>query len=460
MKIHKKLKIHLYIFIVVLTLAGGFLLYNSLVFRAPKNYKSKEQISTTSIMSEEQMGEDIDYLVHTLESVHPSLMKGFTKEQKSIIDEVRNSTNSKMQAKDFYFLSNKIVTSINDAHTMMHLNETSEELDTKFYWLEDGLYIAKDNGELKKGDKVVAIKDNDQEQLLDMLSHIISAENIYWIKAKGKNELTKKSVLEHLGLVNDDNTVTLKIERDSAVKSIDLKFVSSTKANDNKTEKWIKWYTDKDLDVGVFKLDICRNNDEYKKQVQSFFNEVHKNNINNVIIDVSDNTGGNSRVINEFLSYIDINEYKSYSGSVRFSPEAKQQRGHFLSFGYVDNKAKATKNIMKQTDLFDGDLYVVTSNKTFSSANWFAVVIQDNNLGTIVGEPTGNAPNSYGDALSFRLPNSGFYFQISYKKWKRPNTKSGYIDSLYPDIVVNTTIDDLINNNNSQIETIIRRSQS
>jgi C-terminal processing protease CtpA/Prc len=454
----KKIKIHLIILLVLIVLVGGFLLFNSLIFRAPKNYINKEQINTTDTITVEQQKQDISYLVDTLKSVHPSLIGGFTEEQKRIINEVNNSVISKMQAKEFYFLANKIVTSIDDAHTMMYLDENSEILDTEFYWLEDGLYIAKDGDNRKKGDKVVAIKDYNEEQLLDKLSHIISAENKYWIQERGKTELTKKSVLEHLGLVNDDNTVTLKIYRDNQAKNIDLAFVSDIKAKDNQTKKWINWYTDKDMGIGVFKLDICRNNDEYKKEVKSFFNDVYENNINNVVIDVSDNTGGDSSVIDEFLSYIDIKEFASYSGLVRFSPEAKQQRGRFLSFGYVENKSHTIKNIIKTNQPFDGDLYVLTSNKTFSSANWVAVVIQDNNIGTVIGEPTGNAPDIYGDVLSFRLPNSGFYFQVSYNKWKRPSREADYIDSLYPDIVVNTTIDDLINKNNPQIEAIIRQT--
>ena len=72
-------------------------------------------------------------------------------------------------------------------------------------------------------------------------------------------------------------------------------------------------------------------------------------------------------------------------------------------------------------DPFRGQLFVLTSKATFSSGNWFGVIVRDNQLGKIVGEPTGNAPSSFGDVLSFTLPRSGLGFTLSYKQWIRPD---------------------------------------
>ncbi|WP_081943582.1 S41 family peptidase [Caloranaerobacter azorensis] len=92
---------------------------------------------------------------------------------------------------------------------------------------------------------------------------------------------------------------------------------------------------------------------------------------------------------------------------------------------------------------------------TFSSGNWFAVIIKDNNIGKVIGEPTGNQPSSYGDILSFETPNSGFMFSVSYKKFIRPNTENDPEDCLHPDIEVYTTIQDILNGRDPQIEKLI-----
>ncbi len=47
------------------------------------------------------------------------------------------------------------------------------------------------------------------------------------------------------------------------------------------------------------------------------------------------------------------------------------------------------------------------------------MLIQDNHLGKVVGEPSANAVNGYGDITCFYLPNTGLFLQISTKKWYR-----------------------------------------
>ena len=47
------------------------------------------------------------------------------------------------------------------------------------------------------------------------------------------------------------------------------------------------------------------------------------------------------------------------------------------------------------------------------------MLLQDNGLGKVIGEPSANSVNGYGEIASFYLPNTGLYVQISTKKWYR-----------------------------------------
>ena len=138
--------------------------------------------------------------------------------------------------------------------------------------------------------------------------------------------------------------------------------------------------------------------------------------------------------------------------------------GYSRTSGYSRGKPHKARNrkIEDKSLRFDGRLFVLTSPATFSSGNWFAVIIKDNNLGTIIGEPTGNAPSSYGDVPSFQMPNTGFSFTVSHKRWVRPNPDNDPADALYPDVPVYTTIDDIINGTDPQLEklkAIIKESE-
>ena len=84
---------------------------------------------------------------------------------------------------------------------------------------------------------------------------------------------------------------------------------------------------------------------------------------------------------------------------------------------------------------YNGKLYALTSNYTFSSAMDFAVVISDNGLGKIVGEIPGNMPTCYGDKLTFQAPYSKLLCSVSFKKFYRVDrSKDEY--PLIPDIEV------------------------
>ncbi len=63
------------------------------------------------------------------------------------------------------------------------------------------------------------------------------------------------------------------------------------------------------------------------------------------------------------------------------------------------------------------------------------MLIGDNDLGILVGTPSGNLPDSYGDSLFFQMPNSGLMISISYKSWHRIDSSQAG-EPVMPDYVV------------------------
>lgn len=122
-----------------------------------------------------------------------------------------------------------------------------------------------------------------------------------------------------------------------------------------------------------------------------------------------------------FIRYLDVDSYKV--GSM----------GWRLGFIYLKIGSGISKNEKYKDLLFSGNLYLLTSARTFSSAMMFAQFVKDNNLGTIIGEAPGNDPNGYGEIAVFKLPNSQLYMQISTKRFYRAD-KECTDDLVYPDI--------------------------
>ena len=77
---------------------------------------------------------------------------------------------------------------------------------------------------------------------------------------------------------------------------------------------------------------------------------------------------------------------------------------------------------------------MLTDVYTYSAAMDFTMLVADNHIGTIVGEASGNMPDSYGDILMFALPNSKLTLTVSYKNWHRiDQSKTGEpIEPDYP----------------------------
>ncbi len=65
-----------------------------------------------------------------------------------------------------------------------------------------------------------------------------------------------------------------------------------------------------------------------------------------------------------------------------------------------------------------GSLFVLVGRRTFSAAMMFAIDLEQHTNAIFLGEPTGAAPNSYGDSRKIALPESGLLLRVSTLYWQ------------------------------------------
>lgn len=179
---------------------------------------------------------------------------------------------------------------------------------------------------------------------------------------------------------------------------------------------------DEQKSLAVLTLTQCIYNQTYIDCVKDMFTEVKQKGIRNVAVDLRGNGGGSSLVGNEFVKYLPVDSY--FEGGYDW-------RWGFITFQFKQIKLK---NNCNKNLIFDGNVFIVTDTGSFSSAKDFAMLIQDNHLGKVVGEPSANAVNGYGDVTYFYLPNTGLFVQISTKKWYRIDSSNtdNYVMPDYP----------------------------
>lgn len=386
-------------------------------------------------LSAEQMRRDLDYLVDKINQVHPATVKQLPADLATAIESARGRITPSLDPVEFWALLRGVITSLHDGHSSLRATPSDERIDLPFKWLEEGLIVDRDTKQLAKGDRIVSISGCSDAELLTRLRSLVSAENDPSIKAKAEGLLPQVAFLKALDIATG---VPVEVEVERAGKHKTLTISSGTKPKDAEPKlPWVRWEIDSAHGLGILTLDECTFDKLYRRTLQEFFAAVRQSEVTRIAVDIRKNGGGDSRVVSEFLRYLDVPDYRDYSAEIRFSPDAISQRKYPAKPGYQRFISTAsTPNPPPELEgftRFTGKVYILTSTKTYSSANWLAVICQDNGIAEVVGDRTGNAPTSYGDVLFFRLPESGWVFTLSHKKFIRPDPENDPADSLLPD---------------------------
>lgn len=404
---------------IVFSLFGSYCnpYWNSISFKSNADWYSKPY---DYVLTYEQAKSDLDYAMKSLKKIHPKLYGGIPEEIQNRYDAaVLNLQNSKEITTNTVAQEVQgILSLLGDAHTGIGLNYPDQRYMK---------YIPSHND---AGDDLKGISGQTWEQLLEVYSDRISYEVKDYGMERISSRVTSIEGLAYLG-ISVENGIVYNYETESGDK-IDQyaeesdflpydEYMKFNQIEDNDTEEssFVYYEIDQENSVAVLTLYSCNYNSEYQNTVKDMFKEVKEKGIKNVAVDLRNNGGGNSLVANEFLRYIDVDSYKGWAWDWRLGC-------------FIFHIPQTTVQNDKYEDLlFQGNLYLLTSDYTFSSAMNFAEYVKDNHLGTIIGEPPGNAPDSYGDLSCFKLPNSGILIQLSTKKWYRIDNKEGLIE---PDI--------------------------
>lgn len=356
--------------------------------------------------TKEEAIEDLSYLLKRYHSVDylfkdgipPAFQQQFDKECKSLSN--HPSTVQIWQA------ASRITNTLKNAHDSVYAILSEDNYFYVFYKINNGTLYLYDK---KNQYRVKDINGTPADDIISNATKLFSYENDYYLNYKITAYLQSKSGVAFLtGKDNADYVVTYLKDNKVEKKVVEVfKFTNS----DNNSSDFVKYTIDPDYKVAILTLTQCNYNDHYKKVLKDFFTEVKDKNIENVAVDLRTNGGGNSMVAYEFLKYLNVNKVKDFTSYYRLKK--------------IDGKSpfNSVKGNKKKDLVFNGNVYVLTSTKTFSSAMQFSVLLQDNKLAKVIGEPCGNKPSQYGETVTFTLPHSKLFFDCSISYFVRPDKK-------------------------------------
>lgn len=415
-KINKKTTRIVSIVLCIVVLLGA-VYYFTLYPRRGVLTKLDPSLPLNEVLTQREALQDLEYFYNHLKSRHPAWLDGSDHLIQAVEEQYQTEVDhfgEQVTVLELWQASGRIAARLGDGHTWVKWEDPNTPLYIdSFKQLEDyGAPLTIDG--VPTSDIL--------ERFLTMFPHEL---RFYAEATFNKSIITSEWLLTYCGVDTSDG-VDMTFLTDSGEQLFHYVFVplqkvvKYTKSENN--EIWVKYTIDQERGVGIFTLRSCIINEEYLKALDDFFSEVFNASVGNIIVDLRGNGGGNSSVANEFLSYIDVDSYRTWDSDIRYGWYLLKNRGHV-----IDNPQKP--------ETFSGNLFVLTDTFTYSAAMDFAMLIGDNHLGTLVGEPSGNLPGSYGDILFFQMPNSDLAIRISYKKWYRIDAAKAD-EPLVPDVVV------------------------
>ena len=175
--------------------------------------------------------------------------------------------------------------------------------------------------------------------------------------------------------------------------------------------------------------------------------------IDALIIDIRDNSGGRSVVVDALLGYLTDRAYSQYRQiDIRVSknlcehyrqqssPQVDLIKDH--PFDTLLSVGPQMTDPSVQEHRFRGRVVLLTNGRTYSGAATLAGVFKHLKLGTIVGEETGGTIEYYGDFWLMYLPHSGLQFHVSPKRFVQYGG-SDMSRGVLPDVIIRD-VDDAI----------------
>ncbi len=370
-----------------------------------------------------RLRQDLDFLLSSIRARHPN---PYTKVSSAELDRLREELSNDIPSLtdiQAYLRMKSIAASIGDAHTTLFLRSAYSDLGVRrfpirFTLYDDGLFVSvtTESFPAHLGRRVVTVNGRTPPELIDGIRPWVSFDNEQFLKQRLNDILVSPQLLHAAGLGADPEAADIVLEdglgrRESlrvsggdesfvhAVNHPSVGYLSPTYL-DPRFEYWFRYYPEQKL--LFFKYNRCRERADlsFADFAADLFRTLDSEAVDHLVVDLRDNTGGNSELWRPFLNGLNARYAALRTGNP--------------SFGF----------------------YGLISRLTFSSGIFAAQEIKRFPGALLIGEGTGGNPEHFGNAVSFRLPNLTNAFLSVSTKFFRPFGPGVTPPTVAPDLSV------------------------
>lgn len=411
-------------------------------------------------ISRSQAFADIDTLMHTLNEVHPNLYCNISMNTlDSRITDIKAGMPDSISVIALYETLAPVVAGIGDAHTTMVLPYREVMVKAGRYipvmpTIDSNtgrMYVKASVGNCVPYDsEILSVNGKSTADLVGKMLTFVGGEREFFRLTMVDNNIMG---LFHMLFYAPEYTIKYVEPSGKEEKSITLQAVEADKLNSElvlspKILKLIEEhgsgasYSFRIMDgnkIAVMTFDACLDVNGMEAFADSMFTQLRQQDVKDLIVDVRYNGGGNSNVCDVLLKNIAPKPFAQYGKTlVKVTPTTIALTGNRYKkpdIHIIPEDPALRHDPLPEAQRFRGNVYLLTSHTTFSSASSFAWAFKEAGCGKVIGEETGGMSVHYGDVIGFRLPNSGLSVNVSHKRFWLPGADENDIHGVIPDII-------------------------
>jgi len=413
--------------------------------------ENKTTEGITKIYALKDYQEDFNQMVELLLKKHPQPFEFISEDSlKNLInlkyDEITDSTTMGR----FLWICREVAAAINCGHTEAWSFEVyrvpiSMVFPVNVRYVGSKLYVidAKNNSNsLTVGDEILTINGVDAKTLQEAIfKHHPSDGYNESSKQEGTNLLFGPYCSMYY---NFPKAYTVTVNKNESIDEISL--VEAENLNPTRTfldncENQLCFDMNNESNTATITI---RSFGYYKKQfpifksfIDSCFLQVKENEIQNLIIDLRNNGGGDPFCSSYLLQYIANKPFTYFHKDVKWYSKLK-------------------KTIQPNPNGFKKKPYILTNGLCFSTTGHFCSIVKENNFGIIVGDETGGTYTCNDNSKIYTLKNTKVLFKVARNTYKTTAITLTNKHGIIPDHYVIPDLDNILKNTDTVLNYTLR----
>lgn len=420
---------------------------------AQSNHQSdnaaRQKASILTSLPKAKFIEDLDQLIFELKNNHPQLYKYISEDElEQLVEKKKSLITDNFKIGEFTWLCRSIVSKIACGHTVVptlgmdYFLPDSLLFPLKVNYINNKLYVIgalENNEQVAAGDEILKINGSSVQNIFDEMSkHISSDAGNLSLKTEFINDGFMEYAAFHFGFTN---SYVIEIQKAGEIKSVVLNQLTTyTEEVDNqeKCKTNLCFDIDKNNDLAIITIRsffYYRENFEstFKPFIDSCFREIKTADIQNLIIDLRDNGGGDPYCGSYLLEHIADKPYQYYKTGTNSYKDLQQM-------------------IYPNKNRFEGKPFILINGRCFSTTGQLCALIKSNDFGIFVGKETGATYICNATVKPYALDNTGVTPFIATRTFEANASSLPDDRGIIPDHKTKTEISDLVNKNDVDLE--------